>query len=135
MYCNEDFYMAQEGGIVISAYPELLDEKAANGEFCWGYYLRIENNSDEKISLLGKSISVTDTKGNAVSAVYNGFNGQTPVLEPGEVFEFEDYATSKASAVLSGSCLVESKKNRQIKNIDLPVLSLIANDNAQRVLN
>lgn len=134
MYCVDDFYMAQDGGIVISAYPELLEEKAANGDFCWGYYLRIENNSNERISLLGKKISVTDLRGRAVSVAYNGFNGEIPVLEPGEVFEFEDYATSKVSAVLSGSCQIESKKNRQIKNIDLPVLSLIANDNV-RVLH
>ncbi|MCM1323674.1 MAG: ApaG domain [Acetobacter sp.] len=135
MFFEEDFSIAQEGGIVISAYQELLDERASNDEFCWGYYLRIENNSNDTISLLGKNISVTDMKGRAVSVAYNGFNGETPVLEPGEVFEFEDYATSKTSAVLCGSCQIANINGKQIKDIHLPVLSLIANDNAQRVLN
>ena len=135
MYLDEDFSTAQEGGIVISAYQELLDEKAANDEFCWGYYLRIENNSDDTISLLGQNISVTDMKGRAVSVAYNGFNGETPILEPGEVFEFENYATSRTSAVLCGSCQIASAQSKQIKNIHLPVLSLIANDNIHRILN
>ncbi len=135
MFLEDDFSTAQEGGIVISAYQELLDERASNDEFCWGYYLRIENNSNDTISLLGKNISVTDLKGRAVSVAYNGFNGETPVLEPGEVFEFEDYATSKTSAVLCGSCRIANVRGKKIKDIHLPVLSLIANDNAQRVLN
>ncbi len=135
MFIEENFSTAQEGGIVISAYQELLDERASNDEFCWGYYLRIENNSNDTISLLGKNISVTDLKGRAVSVAYNGFNGETPVLEPGEVFEFEDYATSKTSAVLCGSCRIANVRGKKIKDIHLPVLSLIANDNAQRVLN
>ena len=54
MFLEDDFSTAQEGGIVISAYQELLDERASNDEFCWGYYLRIENNSNDTISLLGK---------------------------------------------------------------------------------
>lgn len=135
MYLEDDFLTAQEGGIVISAYQELLEERASNDEFCWGYYLRIENNSNDTISLLGKNISVTDIKGRAVSVVYNGFNGETPVLAPGEVFEFEDYATSETSAVLRGSCQIANINGKQIKDIHLPVLSLIANDNSKRILN
>ncbi len=135
MFFEEDFSTAQEGGIIISDYQELLDERASNDEFCWGYYLRIENNSNDTISLLGKNISVTDMKGRAVSMAYDGFNGEAPVLEPGEVFEFEDYATSRTSAVLCGSCRIASEHGKQIKDIHLPVLSLIANDNNERVLN
>ncbi len=135
MYCENCFYTTQEAGIVISAYQELLDEKASNDEFCWGYYLRIENNSTDTISLLGKNISITDTKGHSVSVAYDGFNGEAPVLNPGEVFEFEDYATSRTSAVLCGSCRIISEHNKQIRDIHLPVLSLTANDNDTRVLN
>lgn len=135
MYGNEDFYIAQDGGIVISAYQELLDQKVSGDEFCWGYYLRIENNSDDRISLLGRKISVTDEKGRLVSVDFAGFNGETPELEPGEIFEFEDYATSKASAVLCGTCRICGQKNKQTRTIKLPVLSLIANDNSGRILN
>ena len=134
MYYSDEFAVVQNDGIVISAYQELLNEKVAGDEFCWGYYLRIENNSNDKISLLGKNISVTDIRGRSVSVNYDGFNGEAPVLEPGEVFEFEDYATSKTSAVLCGSCKISSNSNNQIKKIEIPVLSLIANDNL-RVIN
>lgn len=50
MYCNDDFATERDNGIVISVYNELLNEKAVGDEFCWGYYLRIENNSPDKIS-------------------------------------------------------------------------------------
>lgn len=135
MYCQDDCCAVQDGDVVISAYQELLDEKAAGNEFCWGYYLRIENNSDDKISLLGRKISVTDIKGRLVTVDFAGFNGEAPELNPGEVFEFEDYATSQASAVLCGSCQIRGQKNRQVRDIELPVLSLIANDNCGRILN
>ena len=62
MYCNDDFATERDNGIVISVYNELLNEKAVGDEFCWGYYLRIENNSPDKISLLGRKISITDVK-------------------------------------------------------------------------
>ncbi len=135
MFLREDFSTAQEEGIVISAYQELLNERASNDEFCWGYYLRIENNSDDTISLLGQNISVTDMVGRRVSVDYDGFHGEAPVLEPGEVFEFEDYATSRTSAVLCGCCRIICERSQQVKEVHLPVLSLIANDNSYRILN
>lgn len=134
MYSTQDYETAQQGGIVISAYNELLQEKVAGDEFCWGFYLRIENNSHSKISLLGKNISITDTKGHSVSLKTEGFGGQLPELEPGEVFEFEDYATSKSSAVLCGSCKIADSSHK-IMDVEIPVLSLIANDNQQRIFN
>ena len=135
MFFEDEFVTTNDNGIVISAYQELLNEKVADDEFCWGYYLRIENNSNSTINLLGKNISITDSKGRSVSVNYDGFNGEAPTLEPGEVFEFEDYATSKSSAVLYGCCRISSEENRRIKEIKIPALSLIANDNTQRVYN
>ncbi len=134
MFYDDDFAIEQNDGIVISASNELLCEKAAGDEFCWGYYLRIENNSSDRISLLGHRISVTDNKGHSVSVACDGFKGELPVLEPGEVFEFEDYATSKTSAILCGSCKIADSRHR-IRDIRLPVLSLIANDNWRQALN
>ncbi len=134
MFYDDDFSIEQCDGIVISASNELLCEKAAGDEFCWGYYLRIENNSPDKISLLGSRISVTDNKGRSVSVASDGFKGELPILEPGDVFEFEDYATSKTSSVLYGSCKIADSSHR-IREIRLPVLSLIANDNKCQVYN
>lgn len=144
MYCDDTFSTEQDSGIVISAYQELLDattaqellnKKVSGDDFCWGYYLRIENNSENKISLLGRDISLTDTNGRSVSMTCDGFGGMLPELEPGEIFEFEDYAMSRSSAILYGSCRISTGGGNQIKNIKLPVLSLIANDNQTRVLN
>ena len=135
MFFEEELASTNDNGIIISAYQELLNEKVSGDEFCWGYYLRIENNSDNTINLLGKNISIIDSNGHSVSVNYDGFNGEAPTLEPGEVFEFEDFATSKSSAVLRGSCKISTEQNRRIHDIEIPVLSLIANDNNQRVYN
>ena len=40
MFYDDDLAIEQNNGIVISAYNELLNERVAGDEFCWGYYLR-----------------------------------------------------------------------------------------------
>ncbi len=135
MFCSDDFFMAQDSGIVISAYRELLDARISSDEYCWGYYLRIENNSDDTISLLGKDISVTDIKGHQMNVSYDGFNGEAPILKPGDFFEFEDYTTSPTNAVLCGSCRILSNQNHQVRKVLIPVMDLVATGDAHRILN
>ena len=89
---------------MVSACQELLEENESSQEL-WGYVLRIENNSDERIRLLAKDLCITDEKGNSRYLPSLGFNGELPDLEPGECFEFEDTAQlDGAAAVLYGYC-------------------------------
>lgn len=65
---TDDMIVMEEGDVVITAASELVDSSYRAGEeFLWGYYFCIENNSDEKITLLGKTGTLPMTAA-AVSA-------------------------------------------------------------------
>lgn len=129
MLNNFDYSTMQTGDIIVSACQELLEENESRQEL-WGYVLRIENNSDERIRLLAKDLCITDEKGNSRYLPSLGFNGELPDLEPGECFEFEDTAQlDGAAAVLYGYCKALTTKGKELK-IKLPVLSLSSSENS-----
>lgn len=110
--------------ITISAARELVEENAAKHQFVWGYYFCIENNSDKRISLLGKNWHITDDRGNSYSDNSAGFKGEIPDLEPGEMFEFSSTAPlNSANAVFYGSCKVKAA-NDEIKDIKIPTFEM-----------
>lgn len=118
--------------ITVSAYLQLSDSPVSDGSFCWDYSFRFENTSNTDITLLSKRLSVIDSNGQITSVDYEGFRGQLPQLVPGEDFEDDGYVTARSSALLKGTCVI--KIGDKIQNVELPVFSLIANDNKQ-VLN
>lgn len=132
MYCDMQYDECVDSDVVVSAYLQLSNEPVCDGSFCWDYSLRFENNSDSNIILLSKNLSVIDATGKITSVDYQGFRGQLPQLVPGDDFEDDGYVTAKSSALLKGSCKIQI--GDKIKDIELPVFSLIANDN-QRTLH
>lgn len=122
---NSDVVTAQTGDIFVSAFQEPLEADEDHRQL-WGYCLRIENNSDEKIRLMKKDFCITDDKGNNYFANGYGFHSELPDLEPGECFEFEDTIFLQAqAAVLYGACVAQTVDGRELK-IKLPVMQLAA---------
>ena len=76
---TDDMIVMEEGDVVITAASELVDSSYRAGEeFLWGYYFCIENNSDEKITLLGKNWNITDDSGRSFCDDSDGFSGEIP---------------------------------------------------------
>lgn len=124
---EQEFVTTETDDIVISACPVLVDEKKAAQEYLWGYYLRIENNSANKIHLLGKNWNITDALGNRFCDDSAGFKGEIPELEPGEYFEFSSMAPLNSSdAVFYGSCKIMQDGKKVVKEIKIPTFSLSA---------
>ena len=120
---NFDYVTPQTGDIMVSAFQEKLDETDDNHAL-WGYCLRIENNSDQRIRLLKKDLCVTNDKGDRKYDLSFGFHGEIPDLEPGEIFEFEDTAFIEGNAaVLYGSCLAATADGSEF-SIKLPIVPL-----------
>ncbi|MBQ8672156.1 MAG: ApaG domain [Alphaproteobacteria bacterium] len=113
---------AETDDITVCAYKEQLDSDDERRSL-WGYCLRIENNSDQRIRLLKKDFCLTDSAGNNVYDLSDGFNGELPDLEPGEYFEYEDTAIVDRDTVLYGACVAQTETGRRL-NIKLPVLQL-----------
>ena len=53
MFEENEPVVASSDDIVITACPTLVEENRATQEFLWGYYFCIENNSSERIQLVG----------------------------------------------------------------------------------
>lgn len=120
---DAEYITAITENIVVSAYPELLDIDA-NQHCLWGYCFRIENNSDEPITLTRKKLCLTDETGKSRYDDSEGFNGELPDLQPGEYFEYEETAqTDNISAVLYGYCSAITSKGEKL-DIKLPILNL-----------
>jgi uncharacterized protein affecting Mg2+/Co2+ transport len=127
MYIDEQYATKLDEDVTISAYLRLSDDSVIDGSFCWDYFLRFENNSNNDIILLDKHLSVIDNKGETTSVNYEGFKGQLPELVPGDEFEDDGYVTSKTNAILQGFCTI--KIGNKIRQVEIPAMSLIANDN------
>ncbi len=133
MLDNFEYTKTQTGEIMVSAYQELIEADSHKNEV-WGYCLRIENNSNERIRLLKKDLCITDNLGNSSCSLAYGFNGELPDLEPGECFEFEDTASfCGTAAVLYGFCSAINTKGKELK-IKLPVINL-SSENVATVLS
>ena len=127
---DTDYVTLTTDNIEISACQALLED---DDDFC-AYYLKIENNSDAPICVLGKDFNLTDDKGNSTVAVDHTFKGEILELNPGEYFEYEDMMPVKsASAVLYGTCRI-IKANRT-QDIKIPALELFTNKTMASILN
>ena len=123
MFYENDMSVNETDDVIISAGPVLVDETAQ--QFLWGYYLCIENNSDHKITVIGKNWNITDDLGNRFCDDSAGFKGEIPELEPGECFEFTSTVPiSSPNAVFYGSCKIVA--NGKDKDVKVPTFLLSA---------
>lgn len=135
MSVADDLVSLKTDGINISVGSVLVDNDNAENEYMWGYYMCVENDTQDKIRLVGKDWNITDEKGNRYNDCSVGFKGELPELEPGEFFEYTAYAPLHTSnAVLYGSCQIQT--NGQQKNVKIPTFSLSAGGRTKdRVFN
>lgn len=132
MDLDTEFATAEFDDIVISACQAFSEE---DDDGC-AYYLRIENNSDEKIHLLSKEFNITDDHGHIYCDHSAGFKGELPALEPGEYFEYADTAPlHSAFGVLYGTCKIMRQNSTQVKDLRIPALSLTGTVSRDCVLN
>lgn len=129
MIDNDEILVNTTDDIVVSAGPVLVDETSKN-QFLWGYYLCIENNSPNKIHIVGKDWNITDGLGNRFNDSTVGFKGEIPELEPGECFEFTSTAPiNSPEAVFYGSCKIMTEGQKQAKDVRIPTFLMAAKSN------
>lgn len=135
MSVADDLICLKTDGINISVGSVLVDNDNAENEYMWGYYMCVENDTNDKIKLVGKDWNITDDQGNRYNDSSVGFKGEIPELEPGEFFEYTAYAPLSASnAVLYGSCKVQTPTEK--KDIKIPTFSLSAGRRSKgRIIN
>ena len=67
------------------------------------YFITVENNSSESVTLLGRKWIVQDGDGRREVIEGDGIVGKTPILAPGEHFSYNSFHTTSGDARAEGS--------------------------------
>lgn len=67
------------------------------------YFITIQNNSPETVTIRGRKWVVTDSAGQRVVVEGDGVVGKFPRLEPGEHFSYNSYHTIGCDSVAEGA--------------------------------
>lgn len=80
-------------GIRILAVSEYEPERSspAEGHYFFSYRIRVENHGPGAAQLLSRAWRITDANGGTRDVEGPGVIGETPVLEPGEFFEYTSF--------------------------------------------
>lgn len=106
--------------------PEYLEAQSApdEGRYFWSYTVEIVNEGSETVQLRSRYWRITDANGHVEEVRGPGVVGQTPVIGPGESFEYTSGCPLKTtSGIMVGSYQME-KTNGTLIDIAVPAFSL-----------
>jgi ApaG protein len=94
------FFYRLSNGIRITVRPQYLPDRSrpAVGEFVFAYLVRIENVGSRTVQLLRRRWLIHDSIGEDQVVEGDGVVGQQPVLEKGEVHEYQSFCVLRSQA-------------------------------------
>lgn len=83
-------YETTTRGIRISVEPDFLEDESepSDDHYVWAYTVRIDNASEEIVTLASRVWHITDADGQTVTVQGDGVVGEQPTLRPGDAFEY-----------------------------------------------
>jgi len=112
--------------ISVSVKPFYLEEQSAPDEdrFVWAYRVNIENRGAETVQLLERHWRITDKHGRLQEVKGPGVVGETPVLRPGDSFEYTSGCPLPTpSGIMAGSYQMTTSGGERF-DIEIPAFSL-----------
>ena len=119
-------YTATTRALEVTARPQYLPDQSdpAKSHFMWAYHIRIENKGDITVQLRGRHWKITDALGRRQEVRQPGVVGKTPVLRPGEMFEYTSgVPLSTPSGFMGGTYQMVSETGENF-DIEIPTFSL-----------
>ena len=129
-------YSATTRAIVVTVTPQYLPDQSdpAKSQFVWAYQVRIENKGDIAVQLRSRHWKITDGLGRQQEVKGPGVVGKTPLLRPGEMFEYTSGTPlSTPSGIMGGTYQMVSESGETF-DIEIPTFSLDT-PSSQRRLN
>ena len=129
-------YVATTRAIRVTVTPQHLPDQTnpAKAQYVWAYHVLIENKGDVTVQLRSRHWKITDGRGNRKEVKGPGVVGKTPMLRPGDVFEYTSGTPlSTPSGIMSGTYQMVSESGENF-DIEIPTFSLDT-PVAQRQLN
>lgn len=110
----------------VTVRPQYLPDRSdpAKSQFVWSYNVRIENKGNVAVQLRSRHWKITDALGRQQEVKGPGVVGKTPLLRPGEVFEYTSGTSlSTSSGFMGGAYQMVSEAGENF-DIDIPTFSL-----------
>ena len=119
-------YTATTRAIQVTVRPQYLPDQSdpAKSQFVWAYFVVIQNEGDVAVQLLSRYWKITDALGRVQEVRGPGVVGKTPLLRPGEMFEYNSGTSlSTPSGFMSGTYQMVSETGENF-DIEIPTFSL-----------
>ncbi len=129
-------YKATTRAIQVTVQPQYLPDQSEpeKSQFVWAYKVRIENGGDVAVQLRSRHWKITDGLGRVQEVKGPGVVGKTPLLRPGEVFEYTSGTPlSTPSGIMGGTYQMVDEAGVKF-DIEIPTFSLDT-PTVQRSLN
>lgn len=115
-------------GIKISVETKFRNEHsiAEQRHYLFSYTIVIENNSEYTVQLISRHWDIFDSSGDYSQVDGEGVVGEQPVLQPGEIFEYES-ACSLTTDIgkMRGTYLMERKIDGARFYVNIPEFELV----------
>jgi ApaG protein len=119
-------YEAITRDIRVRAKPEYVEDQSApdEGRYFWAYTIDIMNESRETVQLRSRHWRITDAHGRTEEVRGPGVVGETPVLGPGESFQYTSGCPLKTpSGIMVGAYQMVTASGEAFE-IAIPAFSL-----------
>ena len=119
-------YTATTRAILVTVRPQYLPDQSdpAKAQYVWAYQVRIENKGDFTVQLRSRHWKITDGLGRLQEGKGPGVVGKTPMLRPGDVFEYTSGTPlSTPSGIMAGTYQMVSEQGEKF-DIEIPTFSL-----------
>ena len=119
-------YTATTRAILVTVRPQYLPDQSdpAKAQYVWAYQVRIENKGDFTVQLRSRHWKITDGLGRLQEVKGPGVVGKTPMLRPGDVFEYTSGTPlSTPSGIMGGTYQMVDEAGVKF-DIEIPTFSL-----------
>ncbi|HSI00803.1 MAG TPA: Co2+/Mg2+ efflux protein ApaG [Reyranella sp.] len=128
-------YSATTRAISVTVRPQYLPDQSdpAKSQYVWAYQVRIENRGDVAVQLRSRHWKITDALGRMKEVKGPGVIGQTPRLNPGEVFEYTSGTPLTTPSGFMGGTYQMVSDTGEAFDIEIPTFSLDIPGGARRL--
>lgn len=119
-------YEATTRGIRIRVHPRYMDDQSSpeDGHFVWSYAVEISNDGKDTVQLKTRTWRITDGLGRTEEVRGPGVVGQTPVISPGESFNYTSGCPLKTpQGIMVGSYQMADAAGK-LFDVAIPAFSL-----------
>ncbi|WP_137127116.1 Co2+/Mg2+ efflux protein ApaG [Roseomonas sp. HF4] len=126
MATKEEFSATTRGiRVTVRAFYLADQSEPDQGQYVWAYRVEIANTGPEAVRLLRRTWQITDGLGRTQTIHGAGVIGETPVLEPGERFEYTSGTPlPTASGFMRGSYHMVVQDSGEGFDVAIPAFSL-----------